>query len=48
MVMSRYQRAGEKDNIKRGNNPLKLWNSSNILKQPKLIKILFMKTFGED
>ena len=46
--MSRYQHAGVKDNIKRGDNPLKLWNSSSIFKLPELIKILLMKTFAED
>jgi hypothetical protein len=48
MVMSPYQYAGEEDNLKKGNNPLKLWNKSNTLKQPTLIKNLFMKKVRVD
>ena len=49
MIMSRDQNAGRSHNIKTDDIvPLKGWNSSNIWKQPKRIKILLKKKLRVD
>lgn len=45
VITYREQNAGQNHNIKIGNEDLKVCHSSNILKQPKQIKIAFVKKF---
>jgi hypothetical protein len=48
MLVSRCQKAGQRQSIKMGIGPLKAWQSSNICEQHLQIKILFMKRLRAD
>jgi hypothetical protein len=48
MLVSRCQKAGQRQNITIGNRPLKAWQSSNIWEQHLQIKIVFMKRLRAD
>jgi hypothetical protein len=48
MLVSRCQKAGQRQSIKMGIGPLKAWQSSNIWEQHLQIKIVFMKRLRAD
>jgi hypothetical protein len=48
MLVSRCQKAGQRQSIKIGNSPLKARQSSNIWEQHLQIKIVFMKRIRAD
>jgi coproporphyrinogen III oxidase-like Fe-S oxidoreductase len=48
MLVSRCQKAGQRQSIKIGIGPLKAWQSSNIWEQHLQIKIVFMKRLRAD
>jgi hypothetical protein len=48
VLVSRCQKAGQKQNMKIGKGPSKAWQSSNIWEQHLQIKIVFMKRLRAD